>query len=275
MYLRLAFAVAAHLEPEILIVDEVLAVGDERFQKKCIKKMQDVRHHGRTVLFVSHNMRAVTSLCERVIMLEEGRVVQDGLPHEVIGAYLNHERGALAERVWPDQRNAPGGEIARLCSVRVKNEAGEVAPLFDIRKPIAIEMEYEVLTSGSILLPHLNIDNEEGLTVFTTIDNDPDWRGEPRPKGTYKSTAWIPGNFLSEGKLFVEACVLTTNPQTSQFTARNAVSFQVADSGGDGSARGNWMGKMTGVVRPLLKWQTVFSSNGRRAEALREKDALY
>ncbi|MEW6116816.1 MAG: ABC transporter ATP-binding protein [Nitrospirota bacterium] len=267
MYLRLAFAVAAHLEPEILIVDEVLAVGDERFQKKCIKKMQDVRQHGRTVLFVSHNMRAVTSLCERVIMLEEGRIVKDGLPHEVIGAYLNPESGTLAERVWPDPRNAPGGDIARLRAVRVKNERGEVTPLFDIRKPVAIEMEYEVLASGALLLPHLNIDNEEGITVFTTIENDPDWRGKPRPKGIYRSTAWIPGNFLSEGKLFVEACVLTTNPQTSQFTAHNAVAFQVADSGGDDSARGNWMGRMTGVVRPLLKWQTVFSNNGRKAEA--------
>ena len=107
MYLRLAFAVAAYLEPEILLVDEVLAVGDARFQKKCLNKMQDVGQHGRTVLFVSHNMPAITRLCERVILLDEGRVLQDGPSYQVVRTYLNSGLGTSAAREWSDPAKAP------------------------------------------------------------------------------------------------------------------------------------------------------------------------
>src|SRR5215468_2845592 len=108
MYLRLAFAVAAHLETEILLVDEVLAVGDIRFQKKCLGKMQDVGQQGRTVLFVSHNMPAITRLCERALRLDEGHVVQDGPSHRVVSAYLTSDVGTMAAREWPDPAQAPG-----------------------------------------------------------------------------------------------------------------------------------------------------------------------
>ncbi len=127
MYLRLAFAVAAHLEPEILIVDEVLAVGDASFQKKCLNKMEDVGKQGRTVLFVSHNMPAVTNICERVILLDNGRVSLDGTAHQVVSKYLGSGTNAMAAREWGDPQTAPGGEIARLLAVRVKTEDGVVA----------------------------------------------------------------------------------------------------------------------------------------------------
>jgi len=109
MHVRLAFAVAAHLEPDILIVDEVLAVGDARFQKKCLNKMQDVGQQGRTVLFVSHNMQAITRLCKRTILLDEGKIIADGPSHKVVGVYLNSGRGTTASREWPDPTNAPAG----------------------------------------------------------------------------------------------------------------------------------------------------------------------
>ena len=135
MYMRLAFAVAAHLEPEILLVDEVLAVGDARFQKKCLNKMQDVGQQGRTVLFVSHNMPAITRLCERAILLDGGRVLQDGPSHRVVSTYLNSEVGTMAVREWPDPATAPGGEVARLRSVRVRTEDGQITDVVDIRRP--------------------------------------------------------------------------------------------------------------------------------------------
>jgi lipopolysaccharide transport system ATP-binding protein len=262
MYLRLAFAVAAHLEPEILIVDEVLAVGDARFQKKCLNKMKDVGQQGRTVLFVSHNMPAITRLCERSILIEEGKVVVDGPSNQVVSAYLNAGQGTTAVREWSDLVKAPGGEIARLRAVRIRGEKGQITDAVDIRRPVALEMEFDVIESGHVLLPHFQLVNDEGVELFVALDVDPDWRKRPRPMGRYISTAWVPGNFMAEGTFFVGAFLNAINPNINQFTEREAVAFQVIDSLDGDSARGDWAGRLGGVVRPLLKWETHFSPNG-------------
>src|SRR6185503_13084016 len=144
MYLRLAFAVAAHLEPEILLVDEVLAVGDAHFQKKCLAKMEDVGHQGRTVLFVSHNMPAITRLCPRTILLGRGGVQMDGPSHQVANVYLNSDVGNSAERVWLDVTTAPGTDTIRLRAVRLRDKDGRLVEAIDSRDPIALEMEYDV-----------------------------------------------------------------------------------------------------------------------------------
>jgi lipopolysaccharide transport system ATP-binding protein len=262
MYLRLAFAVAAHLEPEVLIVDEVLAVGDARFQRKCLNKMQDVSQVGRTVLFVSHNMSTITRLCERAILLDEGKVVDDGPSYKVVNAYMNSERGMMAAREWPEAAKAPGKEGVRLHAVRVRTEDGRITDTVDIRRPVGIEMEYEVLQPGRILIPNFNLHNEEGVRIFTTHDQDPTWRRRPRPVGRYISTAWIPGNLLAEGMLYVEPAMMTPEPYIAHFRERDAIAFRVVDSMEGGSARGDWGGDMGGVVRPLLKWNTLFSPRG-------------
>jgi len=261
MKVRLAFSVAAHLEPEILIIDEVLAVGDADFQKKCLNKMEDVGQQGRTVLFVSHNMPAVTRLCERTILLDEGKVIEDGPSHQVVSAYLNSESGTPAERVWHDPTKAPAGDIARLRAVRVRGGDGQITEVVDIRRQFRIEMEYEVLKSGRVLLPHFGLDNDEGLCAFVTVDQDATWRRRPRPKGRYISTVCIPGNLLSEGLMFVSCHCLTLNPNTSQFHERSAVALNVVDSHDGDSARGDYVGRMSGMVRPLLKWNTQFTPN--------------
>ena len=259
MKIRLGFSVAAFLEPDILVIDEVLAVGDSDFQKKCLQKMEDVGKHGRTVLFVSHNMQMVTRLCSRAILLEKGKIKDDGPADKVVAAYLSSGRVSSSERVWKNMQETPGGEVARLLAVRVKDEDGEVLESFDIRKPIGIEMKYEVLKSDFLLLPHYNIFNEEGDWLFTTIDTDPDWRGR-RPAGSYTSTAWIPGNFLSEGLMFVQSSVFTLDPLIVQFEPRDVVSFQVVDSLDGNTARGDWPGSMKGAVRPLLKWTSEYEN---------------
>lgn len=256
MYMRLAFAVAAHLEPEILLVDEVLAVGDGRFQRKCLDKMQDVGRQGRTVLFVSHNMPAITRLCPRTILLDAGQVISDGPSSQVVSAYLSSGLGTTAVRTWPDLNTAPGNDIVRLCAVRVCTEGGEVSDALDIRKPIAIEMEYEVLRSGHVLTPNYHFYNEEGVYSFVTRETDPTWTGRFRPIGRYVSTAWIPGNLLSEGTLFVGAAISTMDPVALHFYERDAVAFQIIDSMDGDSARGEYAGPMPGVVRPLLQWST-------------------
>ena len=259
MRVRLAFAVAAHLEPEILIIDEVLAVGDAVFQQKCLNKMQDVGDAGRTVFFVSHNMPAVTRLCGRVIMLDSGKLVADGPTHEIVAKYMHEGYGSVSERSWHDTEKAPGGEIGRLRHIRIKNESGETSDSIDIRKPVGIEMTFELIQGDYLLLPNFHLVNEEGIRVFTTIDVDPKWRKKRRPKGTYTVTAWIPGNFLSEGNFFVNAALITQHPRIKQFYERDVVGFNVIDSMEEGeSARGEWATGITGVVRPLLQWETDY-----------------
>lgn len=261
MKVRLAFSVAAHLEPEIMIIDEVLAVGDTEFQKKCLNKMEDVGTQGRTVLFVSHNIPAVTRLCNRVIMMEEGRIVHDGLPHEVVGAYLSSGMNTTAMREW-SQNDAPGGEVARLHAIRIINNDGKIAESVDIRESFSVEMEYEVLQSGYVLLPHFYFFTQEGVCAFGTLDVDPAWMDRPRPEGRYVSSVVIPGNFLSDGIIYINAALGTMYPFVVQFWEKSVVSFQAIDCSNGDSALGNYTGKMGGVVRPLLQWNTQFSRLG-------------
>jgi lipopolysaccharide transport system ATP-binding protein len=258
MYMRLAFAVSAHLDSDILLVDEVLAVGDGRFQRKCMNKMQDVGKDGRTVLFVSHNMPAISGLCSRSILLEEGRMIQDGVPRDVIAAYLNYGVKTSAVREWPDVRTAPGGDVARLRAVRVRADGNRVTDVIDICQPVTIEMEYEVFKPGYILLPHYYFWNEEDICVFGTVDLDPAWRRRQRPKGYYKSIVQIPGNLLADGLLFVNANLCTLEPFTLQFLAHRAVAIRVVDTFNGESARGDYAGAMKGTVRPFLPWMTQF-----------------
>jgi lipopolysaccharide transport system ATP-binding protein len=245
------------LEPEILIIDEVLAVGDAQFQKKCLNKMEDIGQKGRTVLFVSHNMTAVTRLCDRTILLDDGLVVEDGPSHQVVRSYMTSDSGTTAAREWADPRNAPGGDIARLRAVRVKMQDGRISETFDIRQPVGIEMEYEVLKSGHLLFPHHHFFNTEGVWVFCANYTQPEWRGRPHPAGRYKSTAWIPGNLLNEGMLLVNSGIITLDPNIKQFYERAVVAFQVVENNtGPDSARGDWTGPIRGAVRPAFQWQT-------------------
>ncbi len=148
MYVRLAFSVAAHLEPEVLIMDEVLAVGDSAFQQKCLDKMHEIRQQGRTIFFVSHNMTAVTRLCRRVILLDQGTITSDGPARAVVDAYLSSSWKVGAEREWSDLTDAPGNHIVRSRRVRVRTEEGETTAAIDIRRPVGIEITYEVLQPG-------------------------------------------------------------------------------------------------------------------------------
>lgn len=260
MRVRLAFSVAAHLEPEILIVDEVLAVGDAAFQEKCLNKMENVGAGGRTVFFVSHNLQAVTRLCHRAITLKDGRVVDDGHAPEIVAKYLHEGSGESAERTWPDDETTPGGDVVRLKKIRVKDEHNQTSSLCDIRNSVGLEMTFEVLQDGWTLLPHFTLKNDQGVNVFTTVDVDPEWREKRRPKGTYTATAWVPGNFLAEGHLFVNAALLTLKPrELLQFAIPEAVSFQIFDPMEADTARGDWTNRLYGVVRPLLAWETQFS----------------
>ena len=256
MYVRLGFAVAAHLEPEILLIDEVLAVGDARFQKKCLNKMEDVAHGGRTVIFVSHNMAAVTRICRRAILLDEGQVVKEGPAHQVVSGYLMGDEGTTACREWLDAKAAPGGHICRLRAARIRTPEGATTEAVDIRRSVGVEIEFDVLEPGHVLLPHFYLWNEEGVQVLGSIDLDPVWRRRPRPNGRYVSTGWIPGNFLNEGTILVDVAVIAIEPTVQQIYERSIVGFQVIGSLDGDTARGDWAGVMSGAVRPVFEWTT-------------------
>ena len=273
MAVRLGFAVAAHLEPEILLVDEVLAVGDARFQKKCLNKMQDVGEEGRTVAFVSHNMPSITRLCERAILLDQGRVAADGPSHTVVRAYLQSGIGTTASREWPDPELAPGNEVLRLRAVRVCTDSGRVSEAVDIRTPVGIEVEYDVLQGGHVLVPNCHFTNQEGVYVFAAADSDPAWRRRARPVGHYVSTAWIPGNFLAEGSLIVRVAISTLSPVRVHVHVPDAVAFEVVDTQDGDSVRGDYGGHFPGVVRPMLRWTTGFSPADHSSETQAGREA--
>ena len=176
-------------------------------------------------------------------------------------------------REWPDSTKAPGGEVARLRSVRARTENGQTTDVVDIRRPV--EMEYDVLESGYILLPYYDIYNEEGLSIFSTIDVDPEWRQRPRPEGRWISIVEIPGNLLAEGTHLLSPGLSTLDPPVRQFEEREALAFHVVDSLEGNSARGDWAGRVDGVIRPLLKWRTEFSPDLHGAAARAREATSY
>ncbi|MDB4970786.1 MAG: transporter related [Myxococcales bacterium] len=257
MYVRLAFAVAAHLRPEILVVDEVLAVGDAAFQKKCLGKMQDVASGGRTVLFVSHNMAAITRLCTRAILLRDGRIAVDGRTDTVVGEYIrgNSDDSPVAVDYEATGR-APGSEHARLLAARVRSDEMRAA-VVDIRQPIHVEIDYEILREHWPLHPNVHVYNEDGTCVFITNDSyDPSTRTARAP-GRYRAVVDIPGNTLAEGMYSLDVALSTFEPVVVHFFERGALAFQVHDPGEGDSARGTYAGPIPGALRPLLPWSTV------------------
>lgn len=271
MYVRLAFAVAAHLDPEVLLVDEVLAVGDMAFQKKCLGMMGEVARQGRTVLFVSHNMIAVQNLCRRVIWLDGGRLMQDGRPADVIGEYLSASFSAETERAWADRDAAPGNAKVRLRRICVKPRYGSPADPIGMSTPLQVEVEYWNLVPEARLHVCLHVLDEQQAVAFTTGSNetDPTTRDNPLPAGLLRSTCDIPGDLLNAGVHRILVLILV-NGHTIIFRCDDALLFEVRELE---ERPGAWYGKEPGVVRPKLKWATSYlhDLSGAAAELTESK----
>jgi lipopolysaccharide transport system ATP-binding protein len=254
MYTRLAFAVSAHLDPEILLVDEVLAVGDAEFQKKCLGKMENVaRNEGRTVLFVSHNLHAVTSLCPSVLLLHKGQLVEQGPTRKVIENYLSSGASRVAEETWSFE-SAPGNELVRLRAVRVTKRDQTAACDVATSEPFQLEIEFWCLQRSQIT-PSFHIFNSHGLMLFATANyNDNEWGGKIYDPGLYSCSCTIPAFLMNEGRHYVNAYLSRDTDGWPYVQVPSAVSFQVVD---DSSARGRYVGEWPGLVRPLLQWSGV------------------
>ena len=260
MKVRLAFSVAAHLDPEVLIIDEVLAVGDADFQKKCLGKMHDVSGSGRTVLFVSHNMAAVSSLCNRCVFLDQGKVQSEGETSQVINRYL-----ASGTEVGPEWNSKSeqrqkcldrSSDSVKLRSVRVVNSQNELAYSTDIEESVTIEVEFESLDRCGDLLPKLTFTNGSGAIAFVTHDVETGEAGVCNQPGIYRSQVLIPENLLAEGDYFVTAAIVSYHPDVAHVRARDCVSFSVIDHKRGSSVRGSYHGPFPGAIRPQLPWTT-------------------
>jgi lipopolysaccharide transport system ATP-binding protein len=255
MYLRLGFSVAAHLQPDILLVDEVLAVGDAEFQKKCMGKIDEVSSQGRTVLFVSHNMATIARLCSTVLYLDRGRLLESGPTQEVISRYLAASNRLEGELRW-EMESAPGDEYLKIVSVSILGEHQRATSVVSQDQSVAVSIDYRVLKSMMNANVGFILRSSDGATVFTSYDADnPEWTGKGRNPGLYRSTCTIPRHLLNEGSYYVtlEAGI---PHQRRCALAEDVVRIDVRSSLSGSGAPARFGARRTGVIAPDLEWRT-------------------
>ena len=241
MYVRLGFAIAAHLEPEILIVDEVLAVGDSEFQKKCLGKMKDVSNSGRTILFVSHNTTAVQGLCNKAAFLQKGNLVKYGEVGEVLHDYMSSLSKFQLQQNWETPENAPGNDLVRIKNIEVVPEFVNGSKNIDVRTPLKVNIEFWNMLETAQLNLSMFLYNMTGECVFNVGS-----QAKTFSNGLVKGVLEIPANFLNDGSYYISVMIVKDTADPIYFM-EDAISFDVADFR-EGT---NWYGKWPGAVRPI------------------------
>lgn len=248
MYVRLAFAVAAHLEPEILLVDEVLAVGDAAFQKKCLGKMGGVAQEGRTVLFISHNMQALQTLCKKALLLTDGRMETQGDVRSVVNTYLSKELRNVVEVVWDHLETAPGNEFIKIRSARVIPETDDRDQLITVKTPFRIEFVFLITLPEALFYIGFHFRSVYGECVFVSASTPKVIR-----KGMYKGSCFVPGELLNNGTYTLEV-YFVKDGQVVLYQAADLLVIEVLEAERE---PGSWLGEIPGAVRPTLKWDIV------------------
>jgi lipopolysaccharide transport system ATP-binding protein len=254
MYVRLAFAVAAHLEPEILIVDEVLAVGDAQFQKKCLGKMQDVGTEGRTVLFVSHNIAAIKTLCSRGVLLNKGGLIFDGKASEAIDSYQESDHLKRNEIVWADHDDAPGNELIKLKSIKISPLHGTN---LDIDSGVEITTVFYNAIAGKNIDLTLYLYSLENICIFETwiiITNNNDAKA-----GYYTTKVVIPAHLLNFG-VYKITMLFGESQRYELYKIEDVVSFEIEHTA---TGRGSNMNPTLGMIRPILNWTVNYDGQER------------
>lgn len=256
MRVRLGFSVAAHLEPEVLIIDEVLSVGDYEFQKKCLGKIDTVsKGEGRTVLFVSHQMDAISRLCSRVLVLKNGEVDYNGRPSTGIKKYLGKEENENGAMVFFSSNVSD--KLASLRKVQLKTKSKKLETWADVRDEILVEVTFELYKSDLTVSPGINVHNEFGDHIFTSHHVDYMVNSFPLSKGTYQTTVIIPSNFFAEGVVFFSIALMQYDPFTVFQNEEKILSLTITDTVDGYSARGIYGGYFPGLVRPKLEWEKI------------------
>ena len=253
MYVRLAFAVAAHLEPEILVLDEVLAVGDTAFQQKCLGKMRDVTNQGRTVLLVSHSMATVGRLCKKTVWFDEGRIKGFGPSQEVIQSYLSDQRAVAAEYTRDKMQVKPTAAVF-ISAARIRNGENKIVSILDARQPFSIEIEYNV-TNKTLAWVGFTIGARNGTEVLAATDGDIDtYASIPREPGVYTSVCYIPDGLFNAGQCVLSLYAARTVGGRVEILdfLENVMAFGIENPSGVGS----YMPKTrVGVISPKLDWE--------------------
>lgn len=260
MYVRLAFAVSAFLEPEILIVDEVLAVGDAEFQKKCLGRMEDVsRNDGRTILFVSHNMAAISNLCSSAVFMRNGTLLSTGPTDRIIEEYISYGKTNAGQVLRSDIVYSRHSSLAHFDAISTLSN-GEITNSIDIRNDVVVEVKYNITTDGAIVYPSVHLLDTLGTVIFATFNgpsattNIDAFYGKPLQKGQYVSRLVIPANFLNEKSYSVSAFLVPLD-MNDMAVAEEALSFTVVDTG---EMRKEYGGDWIGLIRPKMTWETNF-----------------
>ncbi len=259
MYVRLAFAVAAYLESEILIVDEVLAVGDAEFQKKCLGKMGEVsKGEGRTVLFVSHNMAAISNLCTKSVLLKHGMLQDFDDTRLIIDRYIRSGKESGAEVLGSDINTSKTSSRANFSALRLVSSIRGLTTNFAIDEEISIEFEYEVIGNDSVVTPSIHLLDSLGTCILSTF-NAPsaslivdEFYGKPLKKGIYRSVCKIPANFLND-KNYIISAFLVPEDMEDIGIAEEVLSFSIEETG---EMRKEYTGDWWGIIRPKLSWKT-------------------
>lgn len=284
MYVRLAFAVAAHLEPDILIVDEVLAVGDFAFQKKCLNKMSSVAQEGRTVLFVSHNMVTVQNLCETCYLLDNGRIIESGPTNDVVSSYLDEGSSLSSEKIWDESGSAPGDDQIRINFASIKPE-NVSEDRITTSTPFNLTLRYwNLLPDAYVSIKFRLTTDIQRVVVFESMPQfDPEWNKKLFPVGLFESTCKIPGNLLNRGRYRVHISFIK-NYQEVIFEIEDVLKFEIEYDPSDKlqfkivsdfSRKSLWFGKTKGILRPVFHWTTqMLQNNHENSVKMSESDLI-
>jgi lipopolysaccharide transport system ATP-binding protein len=260
MRTRLAFSIAAFLEPDILIADEVLAVGDAKFQRKCLQKMDTLGDEGHTIIFVSHTMPQVLRLCRRGIWLERGKVVMDAPVNEVVVAYGTSTLAVTSVSERFESRTGEGRTVT-LLTLRALSAAGRTATQFDVREPVTIEVVYQLMSSESRVSPEIVVRDANSAEVFTSGVWKADLLARASHPGRYVARVSIPGDLLNEGVHHVTVRATAFDRHETLVESRDALTLSIVDRAEGDSSRGDYLGVTSGAVRPRLDW-TIQPADG-------------
>lgn len=251
MQLRLAFAVAAFLENEILVLDEVLAVGDSEFQKKCMGKMEEISsNQGRTIVFVSHNMNAINTLCNKGILLKNGILNKVGTAKEIVNYYLTNENNIVSSIDWLNSK-PPGDNEAQIISIKLIDEHQRDLKVIDIANIVGVEICYNVIIKNKPKVPNIHVYTTKGECVFVSSENEFEMINE---KGKFKSIVWIPANFLNVDSYTISVALSTMTPVKVHFWIKDALVFETTENLNYRITSYNQ--ELPGIIRPKLKWDT-------------------
>lgn len=260
MLLRLAFSVAAHLDSEILIVDEVLAVGDSAFQKKCMSLMDDLSGQGRTILCVSHNIGMLRALCKKALLLERGSLIAQGDSRTIVDHYLFSGRASRTSVTSSELEDLGKDNVIQFDSLSVTDKEGGQHDTLSIHENILISFAYRICVPGYKLSVGIMLSDERGNLISLSLDTtDEEWQGKIRPCGYYTSTCVIPGNFLNDGQLDISLVVYEDGIQ-KRLMFENIVTVNISDDMSVQGARADFMHEWpAAAVRPVFFWKNSYT----------------